>query len=167
MNCIAQFHLWPPKPPLMSTFPVIQRKAEFPDRAKPPIYFKLIPRTVMNLTLWIAQALLAIAFVTTGTMKLFTYKKYKALSEKKGPTGITRGLAAFIGVAELAGGLGVILPMGTNVAPWLSPWAAVGLATIMLLAMGFHLRRRESPGAPVILLLLAVFVAFGRFSHWT
>jgi len=120
----------------------------------------------MNLTLWIAQGVLAMAFVTTGTMKLFAYEKYKTLTEKKGPSGITRALTTFIGIAELAGGLGVILPMATNVAPWLSPWAAVGLATIMLLAIGFHLRRRESPGAPVILFLLALFVAFGRFSHW-
>ena len=101
-------------------------------------------------------------------MKLFAYEKYKAKSEKKnGPSGITRPLAAFIGIAEIAGSLGIVLPMATNIAPWLSPWAAVGLATIMLLAIGFHLRRHESAVAPGILFLLAVFVVFGRFSHWT
>jgi len=47
-------------------------------------------------------------------MKLFAYEKFKARSEKKGPTGITRGLAAFIGVAEVAGGIGIVLPMATN-----------------------------------------------------
>ena len=119
----------------------------------------------MNLTLWIAQGFLAVAFVAAGAMKLFAYEKYKALSEKKGPTGITRGLASFIGIAELAGGLGIILPMATNIAPWLSAWAAVGLATIMLLAIGFHLRRHESPAAPAVLFLLAAFVVFERFSH--
>jgi DoxX-like family len=76
-------------------------------------------------------------------------------------------LATFIGVAELAGGLGIVLPMATNITPSLSLWAAVGLSTIMLLAIGFHLRRHESPIAPGILFfLLAVFVVFGRFSHW-
>jgi putative oxidoreductase len=119
----------------------------------------------MNLALWIAQGFLAVAFVTIGAMKLFAYEKYKALSEKKGPTGITRGLAGFIGIAELAGGLGIILPMATNIAPWLSAWAAVGLATIMLLAIGFHLRRHESPAVPAVLFLLAAFVVFERFSH--
>jgi len=121
----------------------------------------------MNMTLWIVQGLLAFAFIAVGAMKLFAYEKYKAMSEKKGPTGITRGLTTFIGVAELAGGLGIVLPMATNIAPSLSLWAAVGLSTIMLLAIGFHLRRHESPVAPGALFLLAVFVVFGRFSHWS
>ena len=121
----------------------------------------------MNLTLWIVQGLLAFAFITVGSLKLFAYEKFKAQSEKKGPVGITRGLAAFIGFAEIAGGLGIVLPMATNIAPSLSLWATVGLATIMLLAIGFHLRRHESAVAPVILLLLAVFVLFGHLSRWT
>jgi hypothetical protein len=88
---------------------------------------------------------------------------FKAQSERNGPAGITRGLAAFIGVAELAGDLGIVLPMATHVARSLRLWAAVGLSTIMLLAIGFHLRRHESPVAPGILLLLAVLVVLGRF----
>ena len=120
----------------------------------------------MNLTLWIVQGLLAFAFIAVGAMKLFAYEKFKAQSEKNGPTGITRGLATFIGVAELAGGLGIALPMATHIARSPSLWAAVGLSTIMLLAIGFHLRRHESPVAPSILFLLGVFVVFGRFSHW-
>src|SRR3984893_7072625 len=119
----------------------------------------------MNVTLWIVQGLLAFAFIAVGSLKLFAYEKFKAQSEKKGPVGITRGLAAFIGFAEIAGGLGIVLPMATNIAPSLSLWATVGLSTIMLLAIGFHLRRHESPVAPGILFLLAVFVVFGRFSH--
>src|SRR6202790_1151129 len=112
----------------------------------------------MNVTLWIVQGLLAFAFIAVGSLKLFAYEEFKAQSEKKGPVGITRGLAAFIGFAEIAGGLGIALPMATNIAPSLSLWAAVGLSTIMLLAIGFHLRRHESAVAPVILLLLAVVV---------
>jgi DoxX-like family len=53
--------------------------------------------------------------------------------------------------------------MSAHIARWLSLWAAVGLSTIMLLAIGFHLRRHESPLAPGILFLLAVFVVLGRF----
>ena len=121
----------------------------------------------MNLAIWIVQGLLAFAFIAAGGMKLFAYEKYKTQSEKNGPTGISRGLVTFIGVAEIAGALGIVLPMATNTAPWLSPWAAVGLATIMLLAIVFHLRRHESPAPAVVLFLLAAFVVFGRFSHWT
>jgi uncharacterized membrane protein YphA (DoxX/SURF4 family) len=120
----------------------------------------------MNIALWIVQGLLAFAFIVVGAMKLFAYDKTKS-EKKNGPSSITRPLAAFIGIAEIAGSLGIILPMATNIAPWLSPWAAVGLATIMLLAIGFHARRRESVVAPATFLLLAAFVVFGRFSHWT
>jgi hypothetical protein len=112
----------------------------------------------MNMALWIVQGLLAAAFIAAGAMKVFAYEKYKAISD-------TRGLITFIGMAEIAGSLGIVLPMATNIAPWLSPWAAIGLAIIMLLAIGFHVRRHESVVAPVILFLLAGFVVFGRFSH--
>ena len=120
----------------------------------------------MNVALWFVQVFLALAFIASGGMKVFAYEKYKAMSEKSGPSGITRGLASFIGICELAGAFGVVLPMATGVAPWLSGWAAVGLATVMLLAIGFHVRRREPPTVPAFLLALAVFVSIGRLSHW-
>ena len=106
------------------------------------------------------------AFLAAGGMNIFAYEKYKATFEKNGPSGLTRGLTTFIGVAEVAGAVGVVLPMAVRVAPGLSAWAAVGLAAIMLLAAGYRLRRRESPAAPAVLFALAVFVALGRLSHW-
>ena len=120
----------------------------------------------MNVALWVVQVLLALAFIAAGGMKVFAYEKYKAMSEKNGPSGMTRGLVTFIGISELAGAFGVVLPMATGIAPWLSAWAAVGLAAVMLLAIGYHVRRREPPAAPAILFALAVFVSFGRLSHW-
>ena len=62
----------------------------------------------MDRVLWIAQGLLAFAFIAAGGMKLFAYEKFKTQSEKNGPTGITRGLATFIGIAEIAGALGIV-----------------------------------------------------------
>jgi putative oxidoreductase len=121
----------------------------------------------MNVALWILHDLLAFAFIAAGAMKLFAYKKYKAMSEKQnGRSGLTRGLISFTGVAELTGAIGIVLPMAAGVAPWPGVWAAVGLATVMLLAIGYHVRRRESPAAPAILFALTVFVVFGRFSQW-
>src|ERR1700719_1167234 len=117
----------------------------------------------MNVTLWIVQGLLAFAFIAVGSLKLFAYEKFKAQSEKKGSVGITRGLAAFIGFAEIAGGLGIVLPMATNIAPSLSLWAAVGLSTIMLLAIGFHLRRHESAVAPASCCCLQCLCCSGVF----
>ncbi len=120
----------------------------------------------MNIALWVVQAVLALAFIGAGSMKVFAYEKYKVMAEKNGPTDLRRGMVTFIGLSELAGAVGVILPMAANVAPWLSPTAAAGLALVMLLAVLYHLRRHESPAAPGILLLLALFVAVGRFSKW-
>jgi hypothetical protein len=76
------------------------------------------------------------AFIVVGLMKVLPYEKYKSLTEKNGATEIGRGLAAFISIAELAGGPGIILPMATNIAPWLTTWAAVRLSAIMVLAIG-------------------------------
>ena len=120
----------------------------------------------MNVALWIVQVLLALVFLASGGMKVFAYERYKTMSEKSGPSGITRGLATFIGITELAGAFGVVLPMATGIVPWLSAWAAVGLATVMLLAMGYHVRRHEPPAVPAILFVLAVFVSLGRLSRW-
>ena len=57
--------------------------------------------------------------------------------------------------------------MGTaaHIAAWLSLAGAIGLATVMLLAVVFHVRRHEPPAAPAVLLLLALFVVFGRFAY--
>lgn len=57
--------------------------------------------------------------------------------------------------------------MATNIVPWLSLWAAVRLSTIVLLAIGFHFRRHDSPVAAAIVFLLAVFGVYGRFTLLT
>ena len=120
----------------------------------------------MNIALWTIQVLLGVAFIAAGGMKVFAYEKYRTMSEKNGPSGLTHGLVTFIGLSEIAGAVGIVLPMAVNVAPWLSPAAAAGLATVMLLAIFYHVRRQEPPAAPAIMLMLAAFVAVGRFAHW-
>jgi uncharacterized membrane protein YphA (DoxX/SURF4 family) len=120
----------------------------------------------MNIAFWVVQVLLGVAFIAAGGMKVFAYEKYKAMSEKNGPSGLKHGLVTFIGLSEIAGAVGIVFPMAANVAPWLSPAAAAGLATVMLLAVFYHVRRREPPTAPGVLFLLALFVAVGRFAHW-
>jgi len=76
------------------------------------------------------------------------------------------GFVRFVGTAELLGALGLVLPMLTGILPWLTPLAAIGLALIQLLAIvTVHVPKREYKVLPinVILLLLAVFVAVGRW----
>ncbi len=116
----------------------------------------------MNIALWVAAILLALVFLITGIMKTvrFEHEGQKLESIQDLP----RGLVAFIGVSEILGALGLIVPAATGILPWLTPLAAAGLALVMILASGFHVARREYSGIGLnlILLLLAVFVAYGR-----
>ena len=117
----------------------------------------------MNVVLWIVQVVLAGMFIMAGVTKAFRYEQARA--SLPWVKDVPRGLTTFIGVSELLGGLGLLLPALTGVLPWLSPLAAAGLALVMLLAIGFHARRREGPaiGFNAVLLVLAVVVAYGRF----
>ncbi len=117
----------------------------------------------MNLVLWIVQALLAVAYVMAGGMKAF--RPLEALSKNMAwVRAVPAGLVRFIGVAEVLGALGLILPMITNVAPWLTVAAAVGLILLQVCAIAFHLSRQEARVVPgnVLLLLLALLVVIGR-----
>lgn len=117
----------------------------------------------MNIALWIVQVLLAGMFVMAGLMKAFQYERARA--SLPWVKDVPRGLTTFIGASELLGGLGLLLPALTGVLPWLTPLAATGLALVMILAAGFHAMRKEWPaiGLNAVLLLLAAFVAYGRF----
>jgi putative oxidoreductase len=122
----------------------------------------------MHIALWVAQALLALAFTGAGATKLFTAA---ALLTTKGmgawvadsPTLLVR----FIGVCELLGAVGLIAPSATRIAPKLTPVAAAGLGTIMVLAAGTHVSYREyaSVAPNVVLGGLAAFVAWGRLKR--
>jgi putative oxidoreductase len=71
----------------------------------------------------------------------------------------------FIGVAELAGALGLLLPALTRRKPVLTAWAATGLVVVMALAGVVHIARGEPQVVPVNLVLggMAAFIAWGRF----
>ena len=69
------------------------------------------------------------------------------------------------GICELAGVAGLILPSAFRIFPKLTAWAATGLLGIMMLAAPYHIERGEYgvAGVPVVLGVLAAFVAWGRF----
>lgn len=134
-------------------------------RYAPGVRHSAMRMGTVNIALWTVQIFLALAFIGAGAFKLFFYDKYATSVTKAGSLAVPRTFAGFIGTAEIAGAFGLVLPMAINVAPVLTPWAALALATIMLLAIGYHLRGHESAPAPLTLLLLAAFVAFGRFSQ--
>ncbi len=117
----------------------------------------------MNIVLWITQILLGLAFIAAGINHAFLAEKAKATM--KWIEAVPKGLLTFIGLAEILGGIGLIVPAATGILPWLTPVAAAALALVMLLAAGFHVQRREMPNIVTNLVLLAVaaFVAYGRF----
>lgn len=119
----------------------------------------------MNVALWIISALLAAAFAGAGAMKLATPRAQ--LQPKMGwVADVSDGQVKAIGALELLGAIGLILPAAVDIAPILVPIAAVGLALTMAGAFVVHLRRKDPMQvamAPVVLGLLAVVVAVGRF----
>lgn len=118
-----------------------------------------------TMALWGAQILLAAVFALAGFMK--ATQPIPDLAAMMGwPGEAPVALVRFIGVAELAGAAGLILPVLTGILPRLTALAALGLAVIQVLAMGLHITRGEFEVLPVnvVLLALAVFVMLGRRS---
>lgn len=77
----------------------------------------------------------------------------------------SNGFVSFVGASEILGALGLVLPSLTGILPWLTPLAALGLAIVMVLAAILHVKRGENQaiGINLVLLLLSLFVAYGRF----
>jgi len=120
----------------------------------------------MNIALWIVQILLALAFVMAGTMKA-TQPAEKLAGRMKWVNSLRPPqLVRLIGTLEVLGAIGLILPAVTGILPWLTPVAAIGLVLQMIGAMILHTRRGEFPhlSTNLVLLILAAFVAVGRFA---
>ena len=123
------------------------------------------PSRALHVSLWVVQLLLAAFFLLAGVNHGLR-PIAEAAQSSPWITGIPAWLARFIGFAELAGAVGLVLPAATRVMPWLTPLAAAGLALIMVLAVPFHVMRGEASVVAfnIVPALLATFVAWGR---WT
>lgn len=127
-------------------------------------------RLTLNGTLWALQILWGFFFAGSGFGKvlLFDGALYaQAPQAVAWYAAVPQPLIVFIGICEVLGGVGLILPAITRTRPQLTPLAAAGLALTMALAAGFHVMRGEYALVPVNLLLggVAVFIAVGRSSH--
>jgi uncharacterized membrane protein YphA (DoxX/SURF4 family) len=116
----------------------------------------------MNVVLWVLQILLAMAFAAAGTAKL-TQPRDRLRQSMPFVEDFSDQAVKLIGVAEVLGAIGLILPAAIGIATWLTPIAAACLAVVMVLATLTHIRRRESVGPTVVLFALAAFVAIERF----
>jgi putative oxidoreductase len=120
----------------------------------------------VNILLWLVQILLACAFGMAGVMKSTQPVDVLAANGIAWAPQLPLALVRFIGISEFLGAVGLILPALTKIKPFLTPLAALGLLTIMILAMGFHVSRGEAGALPANIVLggLAAFVAWGRTS---
>lgn len=117
----------------------------------------------MNLLLWIAQGILASVFIGAGILKLVRSKA--ELERINGFGYVTERTATemkLIGLAEVLGAIGLILPSLLRILPALTPVAAIALAVLMAGAIATHRRRKEPVTLVSALLLLLVLVAVGR-----
>jgi uncharacterized membrane protein YphA (DoxX/SURF4 family) len=121
----------------------------------------------MNTALWTAQVLWGVFFSITGFGKVAWYNPAlwnQALHEVPWFSAVPQDLFIFIGVCEFLGGVGLILPAMTGVEPKLTPFAAIGLTLVMILAAVFHIVRGEYNFVPINLVLggVTAFIAYGR-----
>ena len=111
----------------------------------------------MNALLWVLQAALVLILVPAAITRAVAYDFAK--NRMAWVAALPRPLLLFISVAEILGGLGLVLPGLTGAAPQLTSAAAVGLGVIQALAFRFHLSRHEPRNASANLALLALLVA--------
>jgi uncharacterized membrane protein YphA (DoxX/SURF4 family) len=118
----------------------------------------------MNTALWIAQGLFGAMFIMAGIFKS-TQAKEKLAKNMPWVNDYSGPQVKLIGLSELLGGIGLIVPWYTGIVPILTPIAAVGLGAIMVLAAFYHFGKKEYSGIGVNAVLLAgvAFIAYGRF----
>jgi putative oxidoreductase len=119
----------------------------------------------MNLILWTLQGLMALLFLLSGSMKAL--RPLEEVSKRMAwANDVPAWFVRFIGIAEILGALGLILPAFTGILPWLTVAAAVGLVIVMLSAGVLHASRREfsSLGITVLLLALVLVIVVGRLA---
>ncbi len=120
----------------------------------------------MNIVLWILQVVLAVAFVAAGLPKIVKPKEQLVAGMGEWVRAFPAAGVKLLGLVEVLGAVGLVLPPLVGIAPVLSPVAAVGLALIMVGAVVTH-AREEGAGSKIAVNLtlgvLAVVVAWGRF----
>src|SRR2546427_5303517 len=120
-------------------------------------------RSTMNVALWIVQGLLAALFLFAGGAKLVL-----PLDQMTGPVALPGWFLRFLGVAEVLGALGLVLPGLLRIRPGLTPLASAGLVIIMIGATGVTWVGGMGAGAPVhpVVALPPSFLPYGRLRPW-
>jgi|TARA_B100000378_G_C17963424_1_gene384383 uncharacterized membrane protein YphA (DoxX/SURF4 family) len=122
----------------------------------------------VNIFLWVLAGVLAAVFLLAGARKA-TQPMAKLAEDMSFVNDASEAQVRAIGVVEILGALGLILPAATGVAVVLTPLAAAGLAITMVGAAVVHARRKEFPNIAVNVVLggLALLVAILRFGPYS
>jgi uncharacterized membrane protein YphA (DoxX/SURF4 family) len=124
-------------------------------------------RKSMDVVLWITQGLLAAVYLAAGSMKLTRSREQLLQGNMGWVEDFSDPTVKTIGALELLGAIGLVVPWATDIAPVLTPLAAVGLALDMAAAATVHTRRKDPTvalGVVGTLFVLNTFVAVGRFA---
>lgn len=119
----------------------------------------------MNIALWIAASALALFMLAAGFMKVS--RPIPEIRKMPWAAKMPSNYIRLIGAGEILGALGLVLPLATGMAIILTPVAALCLAVLMAGATITHIRIKDPKSAALtttVLMALALFVAFGRFS---
>lgn len=110
----------------------------------------------MLIALWIVNALLALAMLAAGSMKLIRSREALIASGMGWAEGFSTAAVKAIAALEVIAAVGLIVPLATGILPILAPLAALGLAVIMIGATVVHARRGEALVPTIVLTLLSV-----------
>jgi uncharacterized protein YjeT (DUF2065 family) len=112
----------------------------------------------MEMLIWIFQGVLCIVFIVTGLMKVFLPKK--RMLEISGPAvgDLTSTQLRLAGISEVAGAIGIILPVYLDLYPILTPLAGIGLALSMLVALSLNLEHKQTKRVVLNILYLAMAI---------
>jgi Na+-translocating ferredoxin:NAD+ oxidoreductase RnfA subunit len=122
-------------------------------------------RSFLRVSLWIAQVVLAAFFGLTGVLKL-TLPIPQLAAMLRWPAMYGEAFTRFLGVCELAGALGLLLPAATRIFPRLTLLAAACLVLLQICAVTYHVSQHEFVRLPlnIVLIATAAFILWGRWS---
>lgn len=121
------------------------------------------PSKALNISLWVVQSLLSIMFIMAGTMN--TVQPIEKLAPMMPwVTHVSPLLVRFVGISQLLGGIGLLLPSILRIKPQLTAWAAIGIVALLTCAVIFHISIGEINmiGVPIAFGLISAFIAWGR-----
>lgn len=118
---------------------------------------------MLNTLLWIAQALVALTVALTGATKLLLPREL-LVDKMRWAATWPRWRIKLLGIAEVAGAIGLVAPWAMGVAPLLTPFAALCIAMLMAGAVRTHRSLGEGFAAAAVVGLLCVAIAAGRLA---